>query len=265
MTPARSVAWPNGTGGRGSSGVSAVVSETAGAIGYADVAYALKNHFKYFAIQNRSGRWNGKRSGVHRSAQNQPSAPATPQSVTSADKVPMSVIQPVLSRTKEPEIFERNVHRQLADRNARIVAEPDSPGYFLKIRAKGRLRLFKRRLEGGQQTGPGSKRSDEQIDRRRKLDFNGLRPLLGDVVFGQIRDHPNQHSRGNGDLDGQAGGKPQHCGRDAAQRRWSEPVARRKRPNASQQELFSTLDFGRCPEQLRQPLDRQPPRALLMP
>ena len=52
-----SVAWPNGTGGRGSSGVSAAVSETAGAIGYADVAYALKNHFKYFAIQNRSGKY----------------------------------------------------------------------------------------------------------------------------------------------------------------------------------------------------------------
>jgi phosphate transport system substrate-binding protein len=52
-----SVNWPVGVGGRGSAGVSAIVAQTEGAIGYADVAFALKNHFSYFAMKNRSGKF----------------------------------------------------------------------------------------------------------------------------------------------------------------------------------------------------------------
>jgi phosphate transport system substrate-binding protein len=52
-----SVNWPVGVGGRGSAGVSAIVQQTAGAIGYADVAFALKNHFSYFAVKNASGKF----------------------------------------------------------------------------------------------------------------------------------------------------------------------------------------------------------------
>jgi phosphate transport system substrate-binding protein len=52
-----SVNWPVGNGGRGSAGVSALVAQTPGTIGYADVAFALKNHFSYFAMQNRSGKF----------------------------------------------------------------------------------------------------------------------------------------------------------------------------------------------------------------
>jgi phosphate transport system substrate-binding protein len=51
------VNWPVGTGGRGSAGVAAAVSQTPGAIGYADVAFALKNHLKFFAMKNRSGKY----------------------------------------------------------------------------------------------------------------------------------------------------------------------------------------------------------------
>jgi phosphate transport system substrate-binding protein len=50
-----SVNWPDGTGSRGSAGVAASVSQTPGSIGYVDVAYALKNHLKFFAMQNKSG------------------------------------------------------------------------------------------------------------------------------------------------------------------------------------------------------------------
>ena len=49
------VNWPVGVGAKGSSGVAGVVSSTPGAIGYADVAFALQNHLKYFAMKNRSG------------------------------------------------------------------------------------------------------------------------------------------------------------------------------------------------------------------
>jgi phosphate transport system substrate-binding protein len=51
------VNWPTGVGARGSSGLAGVVTRTEGAIGYADVAYALKNKIKFAAVQNRSGKW----------------------------------------------------------------------------------------------------------------------------------------------------------------------------------------------------------------
>jgi phosphate transport system substrate-binding protein len=47
--------WPAGQGGKGSSGVAGIVSNTQGAIGYADVAFALKNHLKFMAMKNNSG------------------------------------------------------------------------------------------------------------------------------------------------------------------------------------------------------------------
>jgi phosphate transport system substrate-binding protein len=49
------VNWPVGVGGRGSSGVSAALSQTNGGITYVDVAFSLANHFKFAAIQNRAG------------------------------------------------------------------------------------------------------------------------------------------------------------------------------------------------------------------
>jgi phosphate transport system substrate-binding protein len=51
------VNFPTGVGGRGSSGVSAVLSRTNGGITYVDVAFALKNHFSFFAVKNRAGRY----------------------------------------------------------------------------------------------------------------------------------------------------------------------------------------------------------------
>jgi phosphate transport system substrate-binding protein len=49
------VDWPVGVGARGSSGVSAALSQTNGGITYVDVAYSLKNHFKFAAVKNRAG------------------------------------------------------------------------------------------------------------------------------------------------------------------------------------------------------------------
>jgi phosphate transport system substrate-binding protein len=51
------VSWPVGTGARGSAGVAGAVTQTPGAVGYADVAFALKNHLKYFAMKNASGKF----------------------------------------------------------------------------------------------------------------------------------------------------------------------------------------------------------------
>jgi phosphate transport system substrate-binding protein len=49
--------WPAGVGGKGSSGVSGVVGRTDGAIGYADIAYALTNHFQVAAVKNAAGKY----------------------------------------------------------------------------------------------------------------------------------------------------------------------------------------------------------------
>lgn len=51
------VNWPVGSGGKGSSGVAAIVSQTPGAIGYADIYYAIHNHLSYFSMKNRSGKF----------------------------------------------------------------------------------------------------------------------------------------------------------------------------------------------------------------
>jgi phosphate transport system substrate-binding protein len=52
-----SVNWPTGVGGRGSTGLAGIVTRTEGAIGYADVAYALKNKIQFMAVQNKSGKY----------------------------------------------------------------------------------------------------------------------------------------------------------------------------------------------------------------
>jgi phosphate transport system substrate-binding protein len=51
------VNFPVGVGGRGSSGVSGVLTRTEGGIAYADIAYALKNKLQFFKVQNRAGKF----------------------------------------------------------------------------------------------------------------------------------------------------------------------------------------------------------------
>ena len=51
------VNFPAGVGGRGSSGVSAVLSRTNGGIIYADVAFASKGHFSFFRVKNKAGEY----------------------------------------------------------------------------------------------------------------------------------------------------------------------------------------------------------------
>ena len=50
-----SVNWPVGLGGKGNEGVAGLVKQTPGAIGYVDLAYALKNYLAYAFIKNQSG------------------------------------------------------------------------------------------------------------------------------------------------------------------------------------------------------------------
>jgi phosphate transport system substrate-binding protein len=50
-------AFPAGVGAKGSSGVAGTVSNTKGAIGYVDVAYAIKNHLHFAAVKNAAGKF----------------------------------------------------------------------------------------------------------------------------------------------------------------------------------------------------------------
>ena len=52
---ATSVNWPVGVGGKGNEGVSGLVKQTPGAIGYVELIYALQNKIDYGLVQNASG------------------------------------------------------------------------------------------------------------------------------------------------------------------------------------------------------------------
>ncbi len=52
---AASVNWPTGVGGRGNEGVSSLVNQTPGAIGYVELIYALQNKISYGSVQNAAG------------------------------------------------------------------------------------------------------------------------------------------------------------------------------------------------------------------
>lgn len=49
--------WPVGVGGKGSEGVSGLVRQLPGAIGYVELIYALQNNITYGAVQNAAGNW----------------------------------------------------------------------------------------------------------------------------------------------------------------------------------------------------------------
>jgi len=52
---ATSVNWPTGVGGRGNEGVSGLVKQTPGAIGYVELIYALQNKIAYGSVMNMAG------------------------------------------------------------------------------------------------------------------------------------------------------------------------------------------------------------------
>ena len=52
-----SVNWPVGLGGRGNEGVASTVSQTPGAIGYVELAYATSNKIPFGTLRNIAGNW----------------------------------------------------------------------------------------------------------------------------------------------------------------------------------------------------------------
>ena len=50
-----SVKWPAGVGGKGNEGVSGLVTQTPGSIGYVELIYALQNKISFGSVQNAAG------------------------------------------------------------------------------------------------------------------------------------------------------------------------------------------------------------------
>jgi phosphate transport system substrate-binding protein len=53
----KQVKWPVGQGGKGNDGVTAIVQQTPGAIGYIEEGYADQNKIAYGSVQNKSGKF----------------------------------------------------------------------------------------------------------------------------------------------------------------------------------------------------------------
>jgi len=53
----KSVDWPVGIGGKGNEGVTGVVKQTPGAIGYVELAYAMQNKLAYAEVRNAAGKF----------------------------------------------------------------------------------------------------------------------------------------------------------------------------------------------------------------
>lgn len=52
-----SVEWPVGLGGKGNEGVTGVVSQQSGGLGYIELAYAVQNKIPYATVQNKAGQF----------------------------------------------------------------------------------------------------------------------------------------------------------------------------------------------------------------
>ena len=50
-----SVNWPVGLGGKGNEGVSALIQQTPGSLGYVELIYAIQNHIPYGKVKNAAG------------------------------------------------------------------------------------------------------------------------------------------------------------------------------------------------------------------
>lgn len=64
-----SLKWPVGLGGKGNEGVTGLVQQTPGAIGYVELIYAITNNIPYATVKNHDGNWvNASLAGVSAAA-----------------------------------------------------------------------------------------------------------------------------------------------------------------------------------------------------
>jgi phosphate transport system substrate-binding protein len=80
-----SVKWPAGVGGKGNEGVSGLVTQTPGSIGYVELIYALQNKIPFGAVQNSAGEFvKGSTDSVTKAATGATIPPDFRVSITNA-------------------------------------------------------------------------------------------------------------------------------------------------------------------------------------
>ncbi len=73
----KTVKWPTGTGSSGNQGVAATTSQTKGAIGYVELAYALQNNFTTAAVKDKAGQYvTPSLASTSKAGQNLPNLPS---------------------------------------------------------------------------------------------------------------------------------------------------------------------------------------------
>jgi phosphate transport system substrate-binding protein len=93
----QAVNWPTGVGGRGNEGVSGLVTQTPGAIGYVELIYALQNKISYGSVQNAAGEFvNASVDSVTKAAASAAMPPDFRVSITNA---PGKGVYPISSFT----------------------------------------------------------------------------------------------------------------------------------------------------------------------
>jgi phosphate transport system substrate-binding protein len=110
--------WPVGIGGKGNEGVSALVREMPGAIGYVELIYALQNHITFGAIRNAAGNWvKGSIEGVTEAAATVKNMPADFRvSITNApgaNAYPISSFSWILVPTQPKDMAKEKVLRDM--------------------------------------------------------------------------------------------------------------------------------------------------------
>jgi phosphate transport system substrate-binding protein len=84
----KSVSWPAQTsvGGKGNEGVAGQVRQSAGAIGYVELAYVIQNHITYGQLQNKAGSWlSPSMTTIAAAAAGKPEVSARDFSIVDAD------------------------------------------------------------------------------------------------------------------------------------------------------------------------------------
>jgi len=80
-----SVKWPAGVGGKGNEGVSGLVTQTPGSIGYVELIYALQNKISFGSVQNAAGEFvKGSTDSVTKAAAGATIPPDFRVSITNA-------------------------------------------------------------------------------------------------------------------------------------------------------------------------------------
>ncbi|HKB09146.1 MAG TPA: phosphate ABC transporter substrate-binding protein PstS [Vicinamibacterales bacterium] len=94
-----SVNWPTGVGGKGNEGVSGLVRQTPGSIGYVELIYALQNKISYGDVQNMAGEFVKASVESVTAAANEAAAKMPPDFRVSITNAPGNRVYPISSFT----------------------------------------------------------------------------------------------------------------------------------------------------------------------